>query len=260
MYTFEIRFFPKTFDEPFIDEFDNHMHSFMSCLYKNGQTLGKFENKVKLDDHYACRIATYEMDSLDEKYFNKYCKERITKISEMSVKEPVFHFVGKNYNVRAGCACESPSHYILLHSLDGESPVVCGDCLEGVPLYKLPKIQYASSGEEHDNILWWEWKYEGYQLQFIGWHGKEERRCHKMMSNPKSPLSKEGRRICKQMEKLTKKPFYYFLYNWYKDNKKTCPKCKKPWVNKDWDNKNKKIRYEYVCKKCRLVSNDMMTP
>jgi len=79
-----------------------------------------------------------------------------------------------------------------------------------------------------------------------------------MISDPKSKLSKEGRRLCKKMEKLTKKPFYYFLYNWYKDNKKTCPKCKKNWVNKDWDSNKKKIRYEYVCKKCRLVSNDMM--
>jgi len=67
MYTFEIRFYPKTFEEPFIDEYNDDMINFISSLVLNGQVLSDFQNSVKLGDCYAHRVIAPEADSLDEK-------------------------------------------------------------------------------------------------------------------------------------------------------------------------------------------------
>ena len=44
------------------------------------------------------------------------------------------------------------------------------------------------------------------------------------MHDPNSLLSKEALQYCSIMEEKTGKPFYYFLFTYYKKNKPVCPK------------------------------------
>ena len=188
------------------------------------------------------------MDSLDEKYYNKYCKEFLSAVVEKSLKEPEVHFIGENYDAHEICNCETTSHYILFFPYRYiEYPVLCGDCLDSVPLYKLPKT-YVD--EEYHDVYAWQRVYDACNTQFMV--GIGERYGYKMMNSPNSGLSKEGLRICSYWEMHTKKPFYYFLFKYYRKNKTTCPTC-----GQNWENKNEEIRYEYVCEKCRLVSNNI---
>ena len=248
MFTFEIRFYPKSFKEPFINEFDENMQWFISCLYKNGQILKECQNTVKFSGHYAYRVVAPEMDSLAKKHYNKYCRKFLSTVSEKSLKEPEVYFIGENYDARESCNCENTSHYILFFPYRYiEYPILCGDCHRSVPLYKLPKTY---DDEEYHDVHCWEQVYRACDTQFM--NGIGERHGYKMMSDPNSELSREGLRICAYWEKCVKKSFYYFLFKYYKKNKSACPKCNESWVNKD-----KKMQYDYVCKKCRLVSNDM---
>jgi len=249
MFTFEIRFFPKTFEEPFIDTFDEAMWDFWAALSINGQILPTNEHTIKHNDHYALRVVAPQMDSLDKKHYNKYCKISIESVTEKSKIPPEIHFIGINYDAGKCCACENPSHYIL-HIPYGSAgyPVLCGNCEMSVPLHKLPRT-YDENQEFHDVLCWWK-VYKSCDKQFMV--GIGERHAYKMMNDPNSHLSEEGLRICTLWEELVKKPFYYFLFKYYKKNKPTCPKCGENWVN---DNGN--FNYNYVCEKCRLVSNDL---
>jgi len=248
LFTFEIRFYPKSFEEALIDDFIDNMYEFISCLCKNAQILETSQNVVKLEDHYAYRVIAPEMDSLNEKYHNRYCSRFLAAILEKSLREPEIHFIGENYNVPDSCECKTTSHYILFypHKTD-EYPILCGDCLHSVPLYKLPKTY---DDEEYYDVYCWLRVYEACDKLFM--EGIGERYAYKMINDPNSKLSKEGLRLCAYWEEHTKKPFYYFLFKYYRKNKPTCPKC-----NKNWVNQNKTIQYDYVCEKCRLVSNDI---
>jgi len=249
MYTFEFLFYPKSFEEPFINEFDYAMENFTSSLCSNGQIMFDFINTVKYSDHYAYRVVAPEPDSLNEKYYNKYCKQDFLIVSEMSLKEPELRLIGENYNFSDSCSCENSSHYVLYtENRDLSYPVVCGDCERNVPIYKLPRT-YDNNNEYYD--VWnWQYIYHACDKQFM--YGMGERHGYKMMNDIKSPLSVEGLRICALWENLVQKPFYYFLFKYYRKNKPICPKC-----NENWVNHNKDIKFEYVCEKCRLVSNDI---
>lgn len=250
LYTFEFCFYPKTFDRPAIDAFDDSMQWFLSALYKNGQILSHYQNTVKFENHYACRVTAPEMDSLEEKYWNTYCKEFYKEVTGHSRRKPYLHFIGENYDVEDCCRCSSPSHYILMSEFATHtSPVLCGDCMKAVPLYKLPKTYYE---EEYYDLLGWQKVYESCDRLFMD--GIGERFGYKMMHDPKSMLSVEGRRICQFLEEKTGKPFYYFLFQYYSKNKAACPLCGEKWNNED----RTKIRYDYACRHCRVVSNDIL--
>ncbi|MDR2869762.1 MAG: Zn-ribbon-containing protein [Deferribacteraceae bacterium] len=243
MYSFEINFYPQSFDSKFLDDFDWWQGCFMAALANNGQILYSFINSVKYSNHYTCRVVVPEMDSLDEKYYNDSCKNMLHFVNERSVKPPDSSFIGENSHITNGCICKNSSHYVLYTFYLGEqSPVICGDCLKGVAIYKLPndsELRYFS----------WKWLHQACDRQFM--NGIGERHGYKMMNDPKSALSQEGLEICANLEALVKKPVYYFLFKYYTKNKASCPKCGADWIN--YDNK---FHYGYVCHNCRLASED----
>lgn len=248
MYTFEYCFYPKTFQQPEIDDYDESMQWFLAALEKNGQILSHYYNTVKLDNHYACRVTAPEIDSLHERYWNTFCRKFYHEVAEKSVKMPVLQYIGENYDVPDCCTCSDPSHYILLSEYAQYTiPILCGDCLQTVPLYKFPKTY---DKEEYYDVLSWQKLYESCDRQFT--EGIGERFGYKMMHDPNSLLSREGMRICKFLEKETGKPFYYFLFQYYRKNKDTCPICNGQWVNQQTG----KVHYDMVCHHCRIVSND----
>ncbi len=212
MYTYEYRFYPRSFEPEELDVFIDNMQWFISCLYKNGQILSEFQNTVKCAEYFACRIVAPERDSLSEKYGNRYTREFFEDVCKDSAKPPELLYIGENYDVEDSCTCEAPSHYILFSEcLWAASPIICGDCKCPVPLYKFPKTY---DGTEYFDLLGWQKAYRACDRQFF--EGIGERHGYKMMHDPNSLLSKEALQYCSIMEERTRKPFYYFLFTYYK--------------------------------------------
>ena len=154
MYTYEYRFYPRSFEPEELDVFIDNMQWFISCLYKNGQILSEFQNTVKCAEYFACRIVAPERDSLSEKYGNRYTREFFEDVCKDSAKPPELLYIGENYDVEDSCTCEAPSHYILFSEcLWAASPIICGDCKCPVPLYKFPKTY---DGTEYFDLLGWQ--------------------------------------------------------------------------------------------------------
>lgn len=249
MFTNEYRFYPKQYDEVFLEEFIDDIGWFLSSLYKCGLILSNGQNTVNFQTHLACRVITPEKVSLNMDNFNKYSHKHFSVLFEKSSKPPEVDYIGENCDAEDSCTCENTSHYILFTELTSNvSPILCGDCMAPVPLYRFPK---TSGDDEYTDILSWQSIYQACDSQYI--NGIGERHGYKMMNDPKSPLSTEALRICKFLEERTGKPFYYFLFKYYSKNKQTCPICGGNWANPDLN----KVNYEYVCHPCRLVSNNI---
>jgi predicted nucleic acid-binding Zn ribbon protein len=249
MYTFEYRFYPKQFDKDFIEGYEDDMWWFISSLCKSGLALESCQNTIKFDKYYAYRIIAPEKGCLNDGNYNKYNVSFLKDLVEKSTKLPELEYIGENCDVIDCCTCENPSHYILfIENNSEEMPIICGDCMAPVPLYKFPKTY---DDTEYFDILNWQKTYKACDMQFM--QGIGEKHGYRMMNDPDSQLSTEGLRICSFLEEKTGKPFYYYLFRWYTNNKPLCPKCGEAWANKEPD----KYNYDFVCHRCHLVSNNM---
>ena len=85
----------------------------------------QYQNTVKLEDCYACRVVALEMDSLSEKYWNKYSVKFFKEVEEMSARPAQLLLIGENYDDEDCCTCKSPSHYVLQTNMASALPPVC---------------------------------------------------------------------------------------------------------------------------------------
>ena len=247
MYIYDCCFYPKSFDESYLEKFNECATNIVVSLERTGQILPYWQNTVKYAEHFTYRVVALEMDSLNPKYYNKYLKKFISELETISKKPPEFILIGESYDEDECCSCEKSNHYIIhVNHGSNTSPIICGDCFHAVPLYKFPKT-YDS--EEYYDLLGWQRLYKSCDCQFM--KGIGERHGYKMISDYKSALSQEGLRIREFLETEAQTPFYYFLFKYYKKNNPTCPKCEKNWINK-----NSEFKFDYVCHNCRLVSDD----
>lgn len=192
-----------------------------------------------------------EQDSLDIKYANKYVNECSSKLLGLCIREPKIKLIGKSVDYEPSCDCESPSWYMLYSRyIVAESPIVCGDCGQTVPLYKLPKIL---GEDEYYAVLGWQRVYNACDTLFM--NGIAERATYARLSKPESDLSKERREICLAFENATEKPFYYYMFRYYaryySHKKHCCPLCGNEW-KLTGDNE---LFIDYCCKNCRLVAD-----
>lgn len=233
------------------DEIIDEFGLLMSYYRDSGQTQGRIESKFIHGNSIVCLPYTLEENSLAKEYNNFYVNRQSKKIEDLCNSKLQFKTAGKSFDSYvAPCQCKKSSFYILITNFVSiDSPLTCGDCNKGVPLYKLPV--YYDYG--YLPILSWKTNYISCdRLQMNGEVG--ERWALDQMQQVTSQLSKQGIGICNKITELTNIPVYYYLHN-YRKNKdiqhiKTCPAC-----NNKWELKQQLHNfYAFKCDKCRLIS------
>lgn len=254
MYNYKLRFTKKKN----IDEISNEnaydlINDYYNTLRSNGQVVGGsdiFENQGSI----FVSVVLPTADSLMEVNNSIYVDERIKKVKEFFEIDIVYE--GNNIEYDNSCMCDKPSWYYLYNERSlGESPLICGDCLNPVPLYRVPYIRNES---DHNRILnWQEAKKAINSLWFYGLWDKFTYGENVLL---KSKLNREGRKLCRELEKVLNTPVYYFIYYicWPMDEEtkalkglpleapKSCPQCGGEWID---DTKFCK------CEKCRLITD-----
>lgn len=194
-------------------------------------------------------------DSLSDTYSSIYVKERLSKIQEVFDIETIRE--GANIEYHTSCVCEKPSWYFLYNEGNlGESPLVCGDCQQPVPLYKVPYIR-----DEKDHYLFLSWFRAKNAMDSLWHHGLWDRFTYGETVRPKSKLNREGRKLCKDLEKILGVPVYYFIHYFCEPDDEecmivpkglphaipnVCPECCGEWIDDS----------EFCkCEKCRLVTD-----
>jgi predicted nucleic acid-binding Zn ribbon protein len=187
---------------------------YFPSLYGGGQIYKEYE-VVKTNKGYEVFFTMPEKDSLNEKYTNHYAREGLQKLQELfEVGE--LEIIGENISSSEVCECSNPSWYKLctVDYVQG-SPIICGECDKGIPLYKTPKIpvRCVISGDviedEYHQIQCWQKNYQCIdKLWFLS---LMDRYTYRQMNNPQSQLSELGLWIRRELEKAYGKPVYYFI-------------------------------------------------
>jgi len=233
------------------DELLEEFSQLIAHYRASGQTQGKVESQYITENKIICLPYTLEKKSLEKKFNNFYVNRQTKKIEKLCNSMVKIKTVGKSYDsYKTPCTCKKPEFYILITNyVTIGSPLTCGTCNKSVPLYRLPV--YYDYG--YLPILSWETNYIACDsLQMNSEVG--ERWALNQMQEIDSQLSKQGLKICRNIESLISVPVYYYLHN-YKKLKgdrlsSMCPGC-----NKKWSLKNPLHNtYDFKCDTCKIVS------
>lgn len=220
------------------DETDT-LFIYLSTLYKNGQILNDYQ-LIKNDSSYLAFLTIPEKDALDTNFNSRYTNTYLDNI------DTKIDYLGENLDIGDCCSCKEPSWYMLYTDYaSNESPLVCGDCGCEISLYKIHHIMEEG---EHFSILNWQKAYKS--IDNIWMYCLSDRFSKRQLSDPNSQLSINGIRICAELEKVLKKPVYYFLFQ---PNKmpENCPKC-----GGKWNNSKRIETVDFVCDNCRIATDD----
>lgn len=218
---------------------------YIGDLLRNGQIYHNSHVSIHNNNMFQIFFFMPELDSLNEKYYTKDVIESCTRIKKWC--EVSIEILGRNTVVNPVCSCNDSTWYILYAlKSDAFSPIVCGHCLQMIPVYKLPHVENPKNMQP---LIGWLADY--YLIDTLWRYSSFDRFTYRQMSDIKSTLSKSGREICSAYEKVIDKPFYYFLYHDNNSKKvwETCPDCGGEWkLDEDIG------ILSFKCDKCRLVS------
>ncbi len=225
-----------TFKNDRVEDETEFLFDYLSTLYKNGQILKDYQ-LVKKDNAYYAFLTVPNNDALDPRFNNIYTNKYLHNI------ETKLDYLGENVDISECCCCNEPSWYMLYTDYaSNESPIVCGDCGHEIPLYK---IQHITGEEEHFSILSWQKVYKS--IDIIWMNCLSDRFSKRQLSDPDSQLSKNGIKICTELENILKKPVFYFLYQQHRMTE-NCPK-----YGKNWKKSKRTKTVDFVCDDCRLA-------
>ncbi|MEA3490507.1 MAG: DUF2310 family Zn-ribbon-containing protein [Campylobacterota bacterium] len=251
MYTAEVKF---TINKKVKDDSQTDLVELIFGSWRmNGQVLGDTYFSFIKNKNLIVQVLIPAKDSLSTKYANRYLKSSYKKLESVGLSKPRIKILGEEPHYYNKCKCKKVKEYILYTTYVQLEPALrCKKCFGYIPLYKIPPI-YDNS--EYYPLITWQSDYQACDtLQMNCIVG--EKFGMKEMYDHQSDLSKQGRYVCKKIEKLTGKKTYYYLYtyrakNRKKELKRKCPKCKGEWLRKETLHN----KFDFECTKCRLLSN-----
>ena len=201
---------------------------------------------------YRLWVMIPERNSLSRQHNNKFANEALAAMRENDLSMPKITIVGRDPNSLDEDRCRKRKSFVLYTSyVSLESPLKCGDCLNPIPLYRLP---YTDDVGHHDHIHFWSLTYQRCDGLFMG-STTGEKFGYREISNFASSLTRSGLEVCKRIKKVTGLPCYYFLNRYYgrtqkEERKRRCPGCGGKWLLAErWHG-----RFDFRCDKCKLVS------
>lgn len=227
------------------------LNTLISAYRMNGQVLGREFPISEEYGHYSVFVQIPDKDSLSPNFNNKYVKKNLSKLEEDLVHLEV-RVLGIDPDSSTICNCKSMTSYVLYTDyLSLESPLRCGECFGGVPLYRIPK----TFDDEYYDIIHWMSDYQSCDsLQMNCRVG--ERFATDQLSKLNSSLTKEGLSVCESIRKVTGKNTYYYLYkgtglSYESEIRRRCPSCNEEWHEQEPFHGI----FDFRCDQCALLSN-----
>lgn len=234
-------------------EISEHMFeridSFIAILRQNGQIYGS-EHPTVWRKHDVCEYAFVpELDALNPKYYDRYCKSLIDQIRSYGLSGPHYRILDEDEDNDSVCTCSEPSTYIFYKDDSYLSPVRCGACFCAVPLYRLPTIKDGG----YEDIVSWESDYNACSRLYLN-DTTAQRAITRELRDVQSSLNRQGRLLCATIEELSGIPAYHSLditlgRERRRAQDRLCPICGEAWLlEKRWH------LFGARCDKDRLVA------
>ena len=221
-----------------------------AAFVRNGNLMGQFE--VEGDEEFVVYGLTPARNAFHRANWNDRVRQQIGALKSVNLKRPRVRILGLIPETAPICQCARPKGYFLFTTfLSVEPPLRCIRCNGVVPLYRVAR----PTGGEHSELLSWQSNYQACDtLQMNCTVG--QRFGERQMSDMKSPLSITGLAICNEIQRLTGRPTYYYLFrasarSHSEEASRRCPTCRGEWLMK----KPLHGKFDFKCERCRLISN-----
>ncbi|ANF73788.1 hypothetical protein A6046_07085 [[Haemophilus] ducreyi] len=220
----------------------------------NGQIIGRefsVTYHTQPSAHFQVRLATPEQISLMPEWNNDQVTEALSQAAEKGVEFESFEIIGRDYQAEQTSENSNARFYILYTThLDSCSPLYNGDDFCPVPLYRLLQKDQSLA----QALIKWQENWQACdQLQMNG--TILEQPALNEISEIDSNLAQLGIKLCREIERVTQVPTYYYLYRLGTDEaveyQRKCSSCGAEWRLTEPLHQI----FHFKCDKCRLISN-----
>lgn len=223
------------------------------ALQRNGQMVEDNPITTVVRGGYQTIAAIPERQSLSRSAYSSRVRTAMRNLKRCGLLPPRVRLAGRQLASAPVCGCRRSASLILTTDfLTSEVPLRCGRCYDIVPFSRFP---HTTEYGTYEDIISWTWHYQAFDGVWIA-SGAGERLAYRELSEHGSELSREGRDLCRCIEKRSGVPTYYYLLRHYgrsvaAERKRRCPDCGGKWLLKEsWHES-----YEFRCDHCRLLSN-----
>lgn len=178
----------------------------MASYHRNGQVLSGSQTQFISGNRIICLPYTLEKDSLARKHNNDDVNRQLKRLEQLCQNPIVYRTIGVDYkNSERVCECQVPHSYVLTAvSFSKDSAVMCGECRQSVPLYRLPK----TDGSNYASVLNWQLSSQIIDgLEIINLNNNAFPSVGK---NIIKVLREDGQELCKKIETLSGVPTSLF--------------------------------------------------
>jgi len=251
MFLYRLTFgtFPTAEREAAVDVVENYI----SVLLNNGQAVGEYVHLLQ-NGKLCAYLNVSGIYARSRKFHCRYGRARLKEVIDYFGSPPEWELLDDETRKRDRTWANAPFLYLFTYMGDWESPLCRGDNGKPIPLYRLP-----GSHEDRAGIYHWQLAYRDHDAIWMGCRALEVP-AYKQLCLPDSELSREGREICREVEKTTGVPTYYFLKRYWgrrqDEEKRKCPGCGRSWrTTHPIDTENGFWCFPFRCDTCRLVSH-----
>jgi predicted nucleic acid-binding Zn ribbon protein len=230
-------------------ELEDVAESYIASLFHNGQLCGEYFMtwiKGQLIGHTL--MAGLGADRAP--FHSDWSKANLKKVRKTFGRAPIWTIRDDELPKREP-SWKAPSLHLFTHAFDWKPPLYRGDTGEPIPTFLLP----LDSRRKND-LTGWQYQYALHDRLWLN-SGFLEVAAYKELIDPDSQLSREGRAICAEIEKVTGVPTYYYLMRYYAPSldadDRPCPGCGEPWRVLQPQG-SAFHHWPFRCERCRLVS------
>lgn len=185
---------------------------------------------------------------------SKWGKESLRLLRSLFGKDPCWILLEHDSSPQPRTWKKAPFLYLFTNAFDSAPPVCRGDNGARVPTYQLP-LPFR----DKEGLYFWQGSYASHDEVWLG-SGALELPAYRELADPRSELSQDGRQLCREIEKATGVPTFYYLQRYWRraksEDERPCPSCGGAWRTGQpasgevpfWD-------FPLRCDRCRLVSH-----
>ena len=234
------------------EELEDAVESYLAALFKGGQICGErflTLTKGKLNAHVL--LAAPEAMSL--RFHTAWGKKKLAEVVSLFRREPVWKILDDDVGKTSSKWRGAPFIYLCTDWCRWCSPVCRGDGKHPVPLFTLPV-----SDQVKEDLYGWQKSYR--ELDDVCMtSGPAEMPAYRQLVDPRSELSDDGRRLCREIENVTGIPTYYYLIRYWGrsmgEDERNCSGCGEGWKASEPEYGEKFHQFHFKCESCRLVSH-----
>jgi predicted nucleic acid-binding Zn ribbon protein len=212
------------------DEIDDFIDNLINDMRNQGRITGKPLSLLEKDTSFIINCRVPEHTSLNVIAENHWFKELENKNIKIT-----YSVLGKDVWSPDICKCKKSKFYIL--SASRPIPLLCGVCMDSIPLYKLP-FTYEADPSYYDIVSWNNENKAWGTIEFSSLTEIEKIAQHELCDID-SNHTITALKICSTIKNKTNIDCYYDLENLRDEESieneisKKCPKCNGDWILKE---------------------------